>query len=167
MPSIVEQAKIDDQIAPDLMSSWPQRSKAGTENIVMYLGEVNRGELWQHESAGPTQRWAQRVVDVTCLNVSEEINQVPNKTGPYVSRWKHQIIREYRICGWAVGLGEEVTSQASWQELERDCNPGPSLTCGLDFFARWLLFLWRVLDVGTIQLFPTSQPYHCQSPQNV
>lgn len=45
MPSIVEQAKIDDQIVPDLMSSWPQRSKAGTENIVMHLGEVNRGEL--------------------------------------------------------------------------------------------------------------------------
>lgn len=54
-----------------------------------------KGKLWQHQSAAPTQQWAQRVLDVTCLSGSGEINQVdqPNKQ-PYVSCWKHQIIWE-------------------------------------------------------------------------
>lgn len=67
-----------------------------------------------------------------------------------------------------MGLGGEVTSHRGLLgRRKRDRNQGPESNLWFRVFAKWLPYPWGVLDVGTVKVFSTSQPYHRQSPQNV
>lgn len=152
--SRASQAKWSDCSRLDVV--WPQRSAGGTENMVIFWGLEVRGKVWQHESAAPVPQWAQRVVDVTCLSVSEEINQVPNKTALCLMLETSNYLG---VGGLRVGCGSRwgghFTSQASWQEEERIVTMGPNLTCGLEFLPNGSCFpeefwMWEQLNFSPL-----------------
>lgn len=96
-----------------------------------------------------------RVVHVICLNVSEDISQVQNKTGPYVLCWKHWITWEYRIWGWAVGLGGDVAShhQLLGRRWRRILTLDPILFVVWSFCQMAPVSL-KSLDAGKLKFFP-------------
>lgn len=73
-------------------------------------------------------------------------------------------VQDMRV-GCGTRWGRRFTSPAPWQEVEKDPNPGPNLICGLEFLPNGSCFP-EEFRCGKAQVFPTSQPPHCQSPQN-
>lgn len=165
MPSIVESQDID-QIVSDLRSSGLRDQQRG-EKKAPWLpgGKWEGGKLWHHESAIPSQQQAHTVAGCyvsRCLKKSCR----SGTAGALTSHVGNIELSGSRFVGGKRDVWRgPFTSQISWQAAAR-IIPRANLTCGLGRFCQMVPVSAKSFGCGTSSPFPTSPPYHCQSPQH-
>lgn len=87
---------------------WPQRSAVGTENIMIYREGKGRGKCDRICSSNTAE--SSRMVDVSCLDVSADINPFQTKVGPASHIGNIKLSGSSWLVGGLLGLCREVTS---------------------------------------------------------